>query len=346
MSAMRVAEPLDRLHLVARQHERAPLAPQVQQHLAHEVGAHGVEAAQRLVEDQDLRLVQDGGHELHLLLHALGQLVELALAPLGQAQPLQPGPHAARGLRARHALEAREDTGAGPPPPSAGRARAPRACSPTRSRAAWSAGRPSRWTVPASGARMFITMRRVVVLPAPLGPSRPNTLPRGIASERSLTATWPSKALVTPGGRWRCRRREHVRRVCHVRIGGRALWPGYHPRRCGSASRRRSCSSCWPASSLPAVLMGWYLLQRNEELLAEKVRGDALQPPLPHQRAARRLDAAAAARGLALVGLVRRVRGGGGAHARGAATPARRGATSTPTSSPCSATTRTTSRCS
>src|SRR5437762_5568802 len=45
---------------------------------------------------------------------------------------------------------------------------------------------------------MFMTMRSVVVFPAPLGPSRPKTLPRGIARERSLTATWPAKALVTP----------------------------------------------------------------------------------------------------------------------------------------------------
>src|SRR5438093_828274 len=45
---------------------------------------------------------------------------------------------------------------------------------------------------------MFMTMRSVVVFPAPLGPSRPKTLPRGIVRERSLTATWPAKALVTP----------------------------------------------------------------------------------------------------------------------------------------------------
>src|SRR2546427_945463 len=45
---------------------------------------------------------------------------------------------------------------------------------------------------------MSMTIRSVVVFPAPLGPSRPKMLPRGIARERSLTARWPAKALVTP----------------------------------------------------------------------------------------------------------------------------------------------------
>src|SRR2546422_5561357 len=67
-----------------------------------------------------------------------------------------------------------------------------------RSRVAWSAGRPRISIVPASAPRMSMTIRSVVVFPAPLGPSRPKTLPRGIARERSLTATWPAKALVTP----------------------------------------------------------------------------------------------------------------------------------------------------
>src|SRR5438445_7534844 len=52
--------------------------------------------------------------------------------------------------------------------------------------------------VPESGPRTFITMRRVVVVPAPYGPSRPNTLPRGTSRDRSFTATWPANALVTP----------------------------------------------------------------------------------------------------------------------------------------------------
>src|SRR5260221_7957316 len=67
-----------------------------------------------------------------------------------------------------------------------------------RSRTAWSAGAPRISIVPESGPSTFMTIRRVVVLPAPFGPNRPNTLPRGTSSERSFTAVWPAKALVTP----------------------------------------------------------------------------------------------------------------------------------------------------
>ena len=41
-------------------------------------------------------------------------------------------------------------------------------------------------------------IRSVVVLPAPFGPSSPNTLPRGTSRERSFTATWPAKAFRIP----------------------------------------------------------------------------------------------------------------------------------------------------
>ena len=43
-----------------------------------------------------------------------------------------------------------------------------------------------------------MTMRSVVVLPAPFGPSRPKMLSRGTSSERSFTATWPAKAFRMP----------------------------------------------------------------------------------------------------------------------------------------------------
>ena len=67
-----------------------------------------------------------------------------------------------------------------------------------RSRVAWSAGFPRISIVPASGPKMFMTIRSVVVLPAPFGPSSPKTLPRGTSRERSFTATWPAKAFRIP----------------------------------------------------------------------------------------------------------------------------------------------------
>ncbi len=50
---------------------------------------------------------------------------------------------------------------------------------------------------PESGAVMFMVIRIVVVLPAPLGPSRPNIEPFGTESERSSTALKRPKLLAT-----------------------------------------------------------------------------------------------------------------------------------------------------
>ena len=105
----RVAQPLHRLHLVAGEDEGLALAPEVEEGLAHRVGSHRIEAAQRLVEDEDVRIGEHRRHELHLLLHALGQLVELALAPIGEPDPLQPWAHAAQGLGPGDALQRSEE---------------------------------------------------------------------------------------------------------------------------------------------------------------------------------------------------------------------------------------------
>src|SRR5262245_62667385 len=50
---------------------------------------------------------------------------------------------------------------------------------------------------PPSGAVMFMIIRRVVVLPAPFGPSRPNMAPRGTRRESESTALKRPNALVT-----------------------------------------------------------------------------------------------------------------------------------------------------
>src|SRR5512144_520250 len=50
---------------------------------------------------------------------------------------------------------------------------------------------------PESGAVMFIVIRIVVVLPAPLGPRRPNIEPFGTFSDRSSTALKRPKLFAT-----------------------------------------------------------------------------------------------------------------------------------------------------
>lgn len=52
--------------------------------------------------------------------------------------------------------------------------------------------------VPVSGKRMDMTMRMVVVFPAPLEPMSPMRRPLGMARSRLETATFGPKVLVTP----------------------------------------------------------------------------------------------------------------------------------------------------
>jgi hypothetical protein len=47
---------------------------------------------------------------------------------------------------------------------------------------------PPTWIVPLVGWRIPAIMRIVVVLPAPFGPSSPNSSPRGTSSEMPSTA--------------------------------------------------------------------------------------------------------------------------------------------------------------
>src|SRR5579862_8232529 len=57
---------------------------------------------------------------------------------------------------------------------------------------------PSTHTWPASGRSNPVAMRSVVVLPAPLGPTRPKNDPRGTSSDRPATATFGPNRFTRP----------------------------------------------------------------------------------------------------------------------------------------------------
>ena len=61
-------------------------------------------------------------------------------------------------------------------------------------RMSWPATRP----VPAVGRVSVVIIRTVVVLPAPLGPSRPSTEPSGTTKDTPSTATVSPKCLTRP----------------------------------------------------------------------------------------------------------------------------------------------------
>ena len=115
--------------------------------------AERVEARERLVEDEQLRVVDQRRRELDPLLVAVGQVLQLRLRAVGEAEPLEPDGRRAPSRRGRTARGAGRSTPAARRRASAGRGRAARAC--TRTAAACPRRRASRPsdTSPASGDR-------------------------------------------------------------------------------------------------------------------------------------------------------------------------------------------------
>src|SRR5882724_6532903 len=88
--AQLLAQLLRLLHDVGREQDRFPAAAQVEHRVLHDLGVHRIEARERLVENQEVRVVQHGRDELHLLLHPLRQLIDAAQFPLGKSESLEP----------------------------------------------------------------------------------------------------------------------------------------------------------------------------------------------------------------------------------------------------------------
>src|SRR3954471_19788271 len=57
---------------------------------------------------------------------------------------------------------------------------------------------PSTRAVPPSGRASVVSMRTTVVLPAPLGPSRPRTRPSGTSNDTPFTASTVPKHFTSP----------------------------------------------------------------------------------------------------------------------------------------------------
>ncbi len=74
------------LHHMGGEQDRGPVGRQIADHGFQPLLVHGVQARERLVQDDELRLVHDRGDQLHLLRHPLGQFLHLLF--LRGAQPL------------------------------------------------------------------------------------------------------------------------------------------------------------------------------------------------------------------------------------------------------------------
>ena len=161
-----------------------------------------VERAERLVEQQDARAVDQRAGERDPLLLAARELARLAPVEPGEADELEDFEHALPQLAAAHALAAQpegdvlEDR----------QVREERVALEDRVDVALVRRQPGDVAVaevdrPRVGSSKPPIIRSVVVLPQPDGPSSAKKLPRSISSERSSTATTSSKRFVTPSRR-------------------------------------------------------------------------------------------------------------------------------------------------
>ena len=87
----RLAQVLDQVELMAGKQHRHPGRHPFGEHLRKGVDGDRVEAREGLVEDQQLRVVDEGGGQLDPLLVAEGQRLDLVLGPVDNAKSGQPG---------------------------------------------------------------------------------------------------------------------------------------------------------------------------------------------------------------------------------------------------------------
>ena len=85
-----VAEFFDLVHAVGGEEDRFTLLAEVDERVHEEDGVDGIEAAEGLVHDDELGLVQERCDELDLLLHALGELFGLLGDGFGDLHALAP----------------------------------------------------------------------------------------------------------------------------------------------------------------------------------------------------------------------------------------------------------------
>ena len=137
------------------------------------VDADRVEAGERLVEHQQLGLVDERGRELDALLVAERELLDAVLGALGQARGARSsGPRRASGRV--DAVQRGEVDELGAHAHLRVQAALLRHVAEARAGARRRRGAPRQRTSPRSAPRTPRMIRIVVVLPAPLGPTKPN----------------------------------------------------------------------------------------------------------------------------------------------------------------------------
>ena len=96
------------LHDVRGEQHGLAAAPEVDHGVEQDLPVHGIERRERLVEHDELGIVEDRRDELHLLLHPLRQIGHLAHAPVAEPQPVQPFDGLGAGGTSGHAFGLRQ----------------------------------------------------------------------------------------------------------------------------------------------------------------------------------------------------------------------------------------------
>jgi len=144
---------------------------------AQPVDALRVEAVGRLVQDQDVGVAQQGGGQAEALAHPEREAPDPPAGGRGQPRLLQDLVDPRRG-----------QPGRGGQDPQVVASRAARMEPALLQHGPDPPGRPSMVAAPEVGATRPSSIRRVVVLPAPLGPRKPVTVPGSTSKSRRSTA--------------------------------------------------------------------------------------------------------------------------------------------------------------
>src|SRR6266481_3286697 len=104
-----VADFFDLIHAVGAEEDRLALLAKVDEGVHEKRGVDGVEAAEGLVHDDEVGLVQESGDELDLLLHAFGELLGFLGDGLGDVHALAPDMGALAGGGGVEAVELAEE---------------------------------------------------------------------------------------------------------------------------------------------------------------------------------------------------------------------------------------------
>ena len=199
-----VAERVGLVEVVRGEEDGHALGAQPADLVPHVGPALRVEAGGRLVQEDDLRLVDDAERDVDPAALAAGVGLALAVGVLGELERVQ---RARRPAAAPRPCRCRTSGPAAPAP--RGRSTRPRCCRPGPRSRSGGAPRPGpcagrrrrRWPRRRRARCSVASMRSVVVLPAPLGPRKPKISPS--ATVRSTPADRLDGLLVSRPSRER-----------------------------------------------------------------------------------------------------------------------------------------------